>query len=269
MKIAVTGYEGGLVRDRLVSLGVEPIDVDILDEDSLNDELQTILPDVVIHAAAMTDVDRCELDYKRAFQVNVRGTMYVAEACNRIGARMVYLSTCHVFDGTKKESYSENSRPNPKNAYGFTKWTGEVITQSTANNFLIVRISKLFGSERFRKYLDSPERIDVPTFMFRNYTHVNLFCDMLLDVIKKPFYNGKFLLNLGTSDSCSSFDFFQELYEHLGIDTRLIIPRGVELASFVFRPNNGSLDMSFAKRSGLELPTILDGILLVKKELGV
>ena len=266
MKIAVTGKEKGNVRDTLVSLGVIPVNADILDEDSLNDELQSILPDVVIHAAAMTDVDACELDYKKAFQTNVRGTMYVAEACNRVNARMVYLSTCHVFDGTKKEPYVETSRTNPKNVYGFTKWTGEVITHSTADKFLIVRISKLFTSGGCRQYLHSPHKV-VPTFIHRNYTHVDHFCDMLLDVINRPFYGDKFLLNLGAIHGWSGYTFFTTLYDSLRLSRDAITHRDKEDFSYVPRPFNGVLDMSLAINSGVRMYSTLDGILKVVEDL--
>jgi len=271
MKIAVTGFPGGLVRDKLVSLGVEPLDVDILDEDTLNGTIQTVLPDVVIHAASMTDVDACELDYKKAFQTNVRGTMYVAEACNRVNARMVYLSTCHVFDGAKniKESYLETSRTNPKNVYGFTKWTGEVITHSTADKFLIVRISKLIHSEQFKKYLYTKDAIELPNFMWRNYTHIDIFSELLLQVITKPFYGNKFILNLGSADSIDSHLLISGVFAKLWLDTRLVRYRDYELPNLVFRPHNGSLDMRLAINSGIDLPYVSHSIDLVAKELQI
>lgn len=270
MKIAVTGLPGGLVRDRLVSLGIEPIDADITDVDAVYNAVYNILPDVVIHAAAMTDVDKCELDYRRASQVNVRGTLNVVEACNNVNSRMIYLSTCHVFDGTNPNPYPETYRTNPKNVYGFSKWEGEVLVHSLANKFVIVRISKLFTSEKFRKYVENPQEIVVPTFMVRNYTHVNHFCDMLLDLVRRPFYGNKFLINLSAFEKMDSYKFYREMYTALGIDSRLVHPRFDEERAYVPRPYNGALDMSLAKKSNVLLHlSISNGIDLVKDELGI
>ena len=154
-KIAVTGHIGGMVRDYLVRVGVTPINADITDKDAVKEEIALLDPDVVIHAAAISSVDECEKDYKNAFQVNVRGTMNVGEACEAVGARIIYLSTCHVFDGKKHQnnSYSEMSRPNPINKYGFTKWEGETVLTVLKVPYIIVRISKLFYSDQYRSYL--------------------------------------------------------------------------------------------------------------------
>lgn len=100
--------------------------------------------DVVVHAAAMTDVDGCESDPEAAFAVNSRGTRNVAEAARAVGSRVVYLSTDYVFNGNKDHEYLEHDRPNPLNVYGRSKLEGERYVAST-NRHLIIRTSWLFG----------------------------------------------------------------------------------------------------------------------------
>ena len=103
--------------------------------------------DVIVHLAAMTDVDGCERDPKAADAVNSLGTRNVAEAAEDTGARVIYVSTNYVFDGTKIEEYAEEDRPAPLNAYGRSKLAGESEVLGRGRN-LVVRTSWVFGGGR-------------------------------------------------------------------------------------------------------------------------
>lgn len=105
-------------------------------------------PDVIVHAAAMTDVDACELKPDQAFLVNEQGTRHVAQAAKRVGALMVYVSTDYVFDGTKESPYLETDPANPINVYGRSKLAGERATLEAADRWLIVRTSWVYGEGR-------------------------------------------------------------------------------------------------------------------------
>jgi len=104
-------------------------------------------PDVIIHAAAMTDVDGCEVQPNVAFRVNEHGTRHVAEAAHRTGALLVYVSTDYVYDGTKGTAYIETDPTNPINVYGRSKLAGERAAQE-AERWLVVRTSWLYGEGR-------------------------------------------------------------------------------------------------------------------------
>lgn len=103
--------------------------------------------DVVIHLAAMTDVDRCEEDPDRAFEINANGTQGVCAAATAVGARVVYLSTDYVFDGTKGSEYVEEDLPNPLNVYGRSKLAGEEFVRET-DAHQIIRTSWVIGEGR-------------------------------------------------------------------------------------------------------------------------
>jgi dTDP-4-dehydrorhamnose reductase len=103
--------------------------------------------DVIVHLAAMTDVDACERDPKTADAVNLLGTRNVAGAADGTGARVIYVSTNYVFDGTKIEEYEEEDRPAPLNAYGRSKLAGEAEVRGRGRH-LVVRTSWVFGGER-------------------------------------------------------------------------------------------------------------------------
>lgn len=103
--------------------------------------------DTVVHLAAYTDVDGCETDSARAYSVNGEGTRLVAEAAAAAGARVIYLSTDYVFDGTKVGEYDEDDEPNPLSVYGATKLIGEDAVLESPDN-LVVRTSWVFGEGR-------------------------------------------------------------------------------------------------------------------------
>ena len=98
----------------------------------------------VVHLAAMTDVDRCEMEPELATSVNVQGTKNIVDAAREVGARVIYLSTDYVFDGLKSGEYIEEEPPSPINSYGRTKLQGEqyVLTDPA---HLVVRTSWLIG----------------------------------------------------------------------------------------------------------------------------
>jgi len=121
------------------------VKIDITDRDEAIEKISGIDPAIVIHAAAYTDVDGCELDPDRAREVNAIGTQNVALACRGCDIPIFYLSTDFVFDGNKKAPYTESDRPNPLNIYGKSKLDGEGYVGSLLDKFLIIRTSWLFG----------------------------------------------------------------------------------------------------------------------------
>jgi dTDP-4-dehydrorhamnose reductase len=120
-------------------------EVDVTDESVVRRALGGA--EVVVHLAAFTDVDMCEVEAERAFEVNARGTENVARAAVANGARVVYLSTDYVFDGKKDGEYFEDDPPRPLNVYGRSKLAGERAVLEAAAN-LVVRTSWVYGRGR-------------------------------------------------------------------------------------------------------------------------
>lgn len=119
-------------------------ELDITNREQVLESIQRIKPDIVINAAAYTDVDECEDNRELAFQVNGYGPGYIAEACNKIGAKLVHFSTDYVFDGSRTQ-YLESDTPNPINVYGQSKLLGEQKIAENTEDYRIIRISWLFG----------------------------------------------------------------------------------------------------------------------------
>jgi len=120
------------------------IQIDITNRDHVQAVLKEVKPEVVVHAAAETNVDRCETSKDLAWAVNVEGTKNIAESCSSIGARLVYISTDYVFNG-EKGLYTEDDAVNPVNYYGLTKLKGEEIVRNLCEDSVIARTSVVYG----------------------------------------------------------------------------------------------------------------------------
>lgn len=150
MRILLTGAEGRLGRalhpalheHELVLVGRE---VDVADEAAVSAAVHGAEPDLVIHAAAWTDVDGCEQDPDRAHRVNALGAWWVARACRRVGAAMLLLSTDHVFPGDREAPWTEFDPVAPVNAYGRSKAAAEALVRETLDEHYVVRTAWLMG----------------------------------------------------------------------------------------------------------------------------
>jgi len=148
IKILILGADGMLGTD-LCSVFPDAVklthnDIDIADKAQVIETIKRIGPDVVINAAAYTDVDRCEDNREIAFDVNGRAPGYIAQACSLVGATLVHFSTDYVFDGSKEE-YVESDHTIPINVYGESKMFGEMNIVESMNDYRIIRTSWLFG----------------------------------------------------------------------------------------------------------------------------
>jgi dTDP-4-dehydrorhamnose reductase len=152
MRIAVIGSEGMLGRDltgflgdryEAVGLDIEQIDIR-LREDTIA-AIAELKPQLVINSAACVDVESCEAEPERAFQVNALGSQNLALAAERSGAEYLYFSSDYVFDGRSGCNYDELSPPSPLNQYGRSKLAGEVLACRVCRRTYIVRTAWLFG----------------------------------------------------------------------------------------------------------------------------
>lgn len=119
--------------------------LDVMNREGVFSAVKKISPHIVLHLAAATDVDRCERESFFAYLSNVVGTQHVAEACRENNATMVYISTGAVFDGLRKDPFTEDDLPNPATVYGLSKWLGERIVALILEKYLIVRAGWMFG----------------------------------------------------------------------------------------------------------------------------
>ena len=163
----------------------------------VDEAFRTIKPDVVVHAATLTDVDKCELNKDLAWRVNVEGTKNIAEASKRVaGAFLVYISTDYVFSG-EKGYYVESDSPEPVNYYGLTKLEAETVVMQTMaeSDFFIGRPSVIYGSTpaagkvNFALWLIETlrkgNRVKIVTDQWNTPTLNTNFAEMTLEVIER------------------------------------------------------------------------------------
>lgn len=152
MKILVLGHNGMLGGDLMVRLaaahdvaGVDIGDFDITSADDCARVVAESLPDVVVNAAAYTNVDGCEANREGCFAVNAGGVKNIALACRGRGILIVHFSTDYVFDGRKGTPYLEEDPPSPLNVYGASKLEGERLLAAFSDRWLLIRTAWLYG----------------------------------------------------------------------------------------------------------------------------
>ena len=154
VRIIVTGVKGQLGYDCLRRLsedgftnvlGIDIDDLDITDETAVNELILKEKPKIVIHNAAWTAVDKAEQFEEQVYKVNALGPKYIAEACKKVDAKMVYISTDYVFNGKGENFFEVNDKKDGLSIYGKTKSQGEDFVKSSLDKYFIVRISWVFG----------------------------------------------------------------------------------------------------------------------------
>jgi dTDP-4-dehydrorhamnose reductase len=251
MRIAITGGRGQLGRTltRILSAQHEIIILDLPECDITQpkeiDGIAGLAPDLVIHAAAMTDVEGCARDPLAAYRANALGTQNVALACQRANAAMVYISTNEVFDGTKDLPYLEMDERRAINPYGASKLAGERFVQMLLQKFYIVRIAWLFapGGNNFPKKIvevaKQQGKLAVVTDEIANPTYAPDVARALAQLIETRHYGIYHLTNEG---AVSRYDFTVEILKRAGLAHTPVAP--ITLADYKRAstpPRNGAL----------------------------
>lgn len=227
MRILITGANGQLgqaLRAILRARGDTVIPTDVPEFDITNPEIVDTLagfgPDVMIHCAAMTNVDGCAKDPDLAFKINAFGTQNVAHACMRCNADMVAVSTNEVFDGTATRPYPEDAATNPINPYGSSKRAGEqMAARYIKDKLYIVRTAWVYaaGGNNFPAKImagaDKHGEVRVVTDEVANPTYAPDLAAAIVDLIQTRAYNIYHFTNAG---HCSRFDFAQEILRQSG-----------------------------------------------------
>ncbi|MEM0099643.1 dTDP-4-dehydrorhamnose reductase [Desulfurococcus sp.] len=238
--------------------------VDLEDQEKIMQAVREVAPDVIMHAAAYTDVDGCEVNREKAYRINYLATSAIARIAGKVKAFVVYVSTDYVFDG-EKGMYKENDLPNPVNYYGFTKLLGEVaISSILPETSLIVRTSGLYGYSptgkknfgiiSFEKLLRGEEvyafydQILSPTYAYA-------LAMELIKIVEKKITG---IIHLA-GERLSRYEFARTLAKVLGADDALIKPISVNDVKLIAkRPKDSSLDTAEARVQGFSIPPVVE-----------
>ena len=238
MKILLTGAAGMLAAEVVPELKRQGAEVrgfdihqrlpdieqlDITDREAVLKTAGTVKPDYIFHLAAETDVDRSEKDPDHAFRVNTIGTENIALACQKLGIKLLYISTAGVFFGDKSEPYTEFDIPNPANVYGHSKLQGEIIVRNLLSEFFIVRagwmvggweIDKKFVYKIVQQLKEGKTELKVVADKFGSPTFTKDFAKNLVALVN----TGRFgLYHMTNKGSGSRYDIAVKIVEFMGL----------------------------------------------------
>lgn len=280
MKVFVTGVNGQLgydVMHELTSRGFEAvgsdivkrnepnyIKLDITDQQTVTEVLRAVKPDAVIHCASWTAVDAAEDEDKRdtVRKVNADGTRYIAQACQELGAKMMFISTDYVFDGQGTTPWKADCKDYaPLSVYGQTKLEGELAVSSTLERYFIVRIAWAFGlnGKNFVKTMlnvgKTHDVVRVVNDQIGTPTYTSDLARLLVDMIQTEKFGYYHATNEG--GYISWYDFCCEIYRQARLSTKVLPVSTAEYGlNKAARPFNSRLDRSKLIEKGFTpLPT--------------
>lgn len=216
------------------------------------DELLEFRPDVIIHTAAISSIDFCEVNSESAWLVNFETTKKLVDLANKVQSRFIYTSTDSVFDG-KKGNYSEKDNPNPINVYGETKLKSEQYISENLSNAVIVRPALFYGivlngtpsfTQILLENLKAGKKVNAFTDQYRSPLPVSQLAQAIWELVDLDFCG---LIHIGGSERISRYDMGKILCEQFNLPSNLVLPVASSQSNQVAkRPQDCSLDISLA-----------------------
>jgi dTDP-4-dehydrorhamnose reductase len=231
MNILLTGCEGQLGHDfRLVAASGHTvvghdIDLDITDSEGVTSRVLEVAPDVVVNAAAYTDVDGAEAHEIEAYRVNALGAYNLALACSRSRIPLMHVSTDFVFSGDIRRPYTEFDDPDPRGVYGRSKYAGECYVRWLLDRFYICRTSWLFGvaGGNFVKTMlrlgEDNGSVTVVDDQRGCPTYSRDLAEKLLEVLERGDFG---IYHLSNSGDCTWREFAREIFRTAGMDVEVL-----------------------------------------------
>lgn len=220
-------------------------DFDIASLTACRDIIIESNPDVVINAAAYTNVDACETDREKSFAVNALGVKNIAIACQKTNIKIVHFSTDYVFEGKKKTPYVEEDICNPINFYGHSKLEGENFLKTLSKNYLLIRTSWLYGinGRNFVKTIlekaGTDKKIDVVDDQISSPTYTKDL-SAAIQLLIEGHHTGIF--HITNRGYCSWYDFAVKILQYSDITDCIVSPmKSGRLARPAIRPFNSVL----------------------------
>ena len=276
MRILLTGKSGQVgseLEERLAPAGelIAPgrAELEFLDLRSLQQEVRSVRPDVIVNAAAYTAVDRAEAERDAAFAVNAAAVGVLAEEAKKLGALLVHFSTDYVFDGEKAAPYHEDDSPHPVSVYGESKLAGERAVAGSGCRYLIFRTSWVYsaGGRNFLRVILAAARerneLRVVDDQRGAPTSAQAIARAVASILMKenpP--NG--LYHMTAAGETTWHGFARAILEGVGLQTPVVAITSAEYAAKARRPKNSLLDNSRLQRVfGFALPDWRAGLAAV------
>jgi len=251
MKVLVTGAGGQLGRELAELLPEEGHDVvapargelDVSDPASVERAVADHAPQLVVNAAAYTDVDGCETETETAYRVNALGPRNLAQSCERAGCELLHVGTNYVFDGRREEPYAPYDLPNPESVYARTKLAGEEYVRHLSTRWYVVRTAGVYGEGHnfVRTMLRVGRERDSLKVKADEYiapTYARDLAAEISEVARGGLYGTYHVTNSG---SCSWYEFAAEIFRLAEIEVEVTPVPGSEYPLPAPRPANGLL----------------------------
>jgi dTDP-4-dehydrorhamnose reductase len=226
-KVMILGAQGMLGKElsnvfpKTIQLDLQ--EVDITNQKAISECIAQNRPDVVINAAAYTDVDGAEANKEIAHKVNADAVLYIAEACKGINATLIHYSTDYIFNGQSEKGYAEDQSKDPINAYGETKAIGEDNIIKTTDNYYILRTSWLYGNqgknfvETMLKLAKEKDSLKVINDQTGSPTYAKDLAEATKNILKEPFG----IYHRTNDGSCTWYEFAKEIFTQTNTDITL------------------------------------------------
>jgi dTDP-4-dehydrorhamnose reductase len=264
MRALITGGGGQLASDLAASLGAEAraythAELEICDQQAVRRACEELAPEVLINCAAFHNVDACEREPARAWEVNVEAVRGLA----RQGVPLVHISTNYVFDGRREQPYGEEDLPAPRSVYALTKLAGEHAALAYADAALVIRTAGLYGLHgsatkggNFVQRMLARAREGKPLRVVADQRVQPTFTEDLAAAIVAALRGGaQGVLHLTASGACSWYQFTQRIMANAGLEVEVEPAETVRAPDGADRPINGLLARPRADAMGLpELP---------------
>ncbi len=265
MKIAVIGSTGQLGTDLMKVLqdehdviGFTHENLEVSDYDSCL-KLKEHHPDVIVNTAAFHKTDQCEDELVRTFSVNAIGARNITMISKEIGATTVFISTDYVFDGNKKEPYTEDDPTNPINSYGISKLAGELYTKQNPKHY-IARVASLFGKagasgkggnfvETMITKAKNNEAINVVNDMWMSPTYTKDAAEIIKRILELELPFG--IYHASNQGFCTWFQFSQEIYRMTNLTPTLRSIESVQIKTNAKRPTFSALRSTKLQKYGI------------------
>lgn len=260
--LLVTGANGQLGQElvrmetdaiRIVGYGRDRLDITNLDQ--CREVIADIRPDAIIHAAAYTAVDKAESEPDEAYRINALGTRNLAIAAREQAAKLCYISTDYVFDGTGTAPYNEYDNTNPQSVYGKSKRAGEILLQSLADRYFIVRTSWVYGKygnnfvKTMLKLASERDSVTVVADQIGSPTYTYDLAQFLIELVQTEKYGVYHASNTG---SCSWYEFAKAIFEESGISIRTEPCTTEQFPRPAPRPAYSVMDHSAIRQNGFK-----------------
>jgi dTDP-4-dehydrorhamnose reductase len=217
--------------------------LDVADPEAVEGAVDEHEPEMVINAAAYTNVDGCEDETGLAYAVNALGPRNLSQACERRGCALLHVSTNYVFDGENGRPYEPFDSPNPISAYGRTKFAGEEYVMRLMNRWYVVRSAGVYGRghnfvRTMLRVASERDSLEVKDDEFISPTYARDLAEGIVRVVEGGRYGLYHLTNAG---SCSWYEFTREIFRLTGVETEVVPIPGSEYPLPAARPANGVL----------------------------